>query len=115
MVFDSRRFFFSITAVPLSWGSCGSSTLGVFPRPRRKTSPCHLGRLRASLRISSFSAITNPPRVAASLYGLESRSALPVSRSTGTETCSCTMSHLRWIFRYTSVTLTTKSAGEPFA
>jgi acyl-CoA reductase-like NAD-dependent aldehyde dehydrogenase len=31
-------------------------------------------------------------------YGLEVRSGLSVSRSTGTETCSWTMNHRPWIF-----------------
>jgi hypothetical protein len=42
-------------------------------------------------------------------YGFDARSGLPVFRSTGTETCSCTISHLPLIFRYTSVTRTVRS------
>ena len=48
-------------------------------------------------------------------YGFDSKSGSLVSRSTGTETCSCTMSQLPLILRYTSVTRTVRSIGSPFA
>ena len=52
-----------------------------------------------------------PPR--SSPHGLEARSALPVARSTGTETCSWTISHLPLALRRTSVTRILTSIGLP--
>ena len=48
-------------------------------------------------------------------YGFELRSAFPVARSTGTEMCSCEISHLPSRFSYPSVTRVVKSCTVPLA
>ena len=61
----------------------------------------------------------SPPREAAAgrlrrSYGFDWRSGWPVSRLTGTETCSMVTSQWPSILRYASVTRTVKSSTSPF-
>src|ERR1700687_5476182 len=69
------------------------------------------GRVRISIPDSSRSRRVN----GIFRYGFELRSAFPVARSTGTETCSCAISHLPSRFWYPSVTRVVKSCTVPFA
>jgi hypothetical protein len=63
----------------------------------------------ASAIVNSFLVLLPPLDVFS--YGFDDRSGLSVSRSTGTETCSCAISQSPLIFRYTSVTRTVRSIG----
>jgi hypothetical protein len=56
-----------------------------------------------------FTALEPPPRP--SSRGFDMKSALPVAKFTGHETCSWTTSHFPFTFRETSVTRTVRSKG----
>ncbi len=69
---------------------------------------------RLSSPPSQLTQVVSLPLCYRPLHGAEFMSGFPVLKSTGTETCSCTMSHLLPILRYTSVTRTVKSTGLSF-
>ncbi|GEM_PF-6823210 len=68
-------------------------------------------RLRAAGHLAQTCA--NSVHSERASYGFDIRSACPVAKSTGNETCSCTISHLPLILRNTSVTRATSSFFEP--
>ncbi len=86
---------------------------GILWRNGRNPPPILSGQRRPRTTGSGAAGSDRIRQSATPLQGADVISGLPVSKFTGTETCSSTMSHLPSILRYTSVTRTVKSTGFP--